>query len=293
MAAVTAEHPTLILDDIAPTDATTTTVVGLALCTDHLHRDLFGAQVLNGVVRAATARNIAVVPWLGDVHGPHQSCPRPPTGVNGLIVDARSTTSAPVAALISRGVPTVVIGRGAGIAHAQVIDADHTAGAEAAMEHLVSLGRRRIAVICGGLEYFDSILRLDAYERVRREAGIDLDPRLVVMGNFSAASGRRAMEKLLPLEPDGVFAMNDLMALGAMHVLRAAGRRVPQDVALTGFDDLLDPDTSPMPITTVRQPARQIGERAVRALADLIEGVAPGDDEIVPVELVVRSSTVD
>jgi len=86
--------------------------------------------------------------------------------------------------------------------------------------------------------------------------------------------------------------MNDLMALGALHVLRAAGRRVPHDVALTGFDDLLDPDTSPLPITTVRQPARQIGERAVRALVDLIEGAAPGADEIVPVELVVRSSTV-
>lgn len=290
MATVTAEHPTLIDHDASPTAATT--VLGLALCADDRHRDLFGAQVLNGVVRAATARGMAVVPWLGDVGGPHHCCPRPPTGVNGLITDARSTTSEPVAALIARGVPTVVIGRGSGIADAQVIDADHTAGAEAAMEHLIALGRQRIAVICGGFEYFDSILRLDAYERLRRYAGIDLDPRLVVMGNFSVASGRRAMERLLPLEPDAVFAMNDLMALGALHVLHAAGRHVPRDVALTGFDDLLDPDTSPLPITTVRQPARQIGERAVRALVDLIEGAAPGDDEIVPVELVVRSSTV-
>jgi DNA-binding LacI/PurR family transcriptional regulator len=269
-----------------------TGVLGLALCADELHRDLFDAQLLSGVVRAAARRDLAVVPWLAEVDGPHLSCPHPASGLDGLIVDARSTASAPIAAEIAMGVPTVVIGRGAGVPGCQVVDADHALGAEATMEHLVSLGRTRIAVICGGLEYFDCILRLDAFERVRRDAGLDLDPRLVAMGNFSIASGRREMERLLPLAPDAVFAMNDLMALGALHALQSAGLRVPDDVAIAGFDDLLDPDTSSVPFTTVRQPARQMGERAVRALVDLIEGAAPGDDEIVPVELVVRASTI-
>jgi DNA-binding LacI/PurR family transcriptional regulator len=289
MATVTAEH---MMTRVDPPPGGSAAVLGLALCADDLHRDLFCAQVLNGVIRASAARGLAVVPWLAEPGGSHHWCPSPPTGVDGLVVDARSVASPVIAAQIARGTPTVVIGRGSGVTGCQVIDADHTAGAEMTMEHLIAQGRERIAVICGGLEYFDSILRLDAYERLRRDAGLDLDPRLVVMGNFSVASGRRAMAQLLPLEPDAVFAMNDLMALGALHVLRDAGRRVPHDVAITGFDDLLDPDTSPLPITTVRQPARQIGERAVRALADLIEGAAPGDDEIVPVELVVRSSTV-
>lgn len=274
-----------------PRRSSSTVVIGLALCTEDLHRDLFGAQVLDGVIRTGMARGAAVVPWLsGDLTTNH-TVQLPPDGIDGLVVDARSTASPAVAALITSGVPTVVIGRGAGAVGCQVIDADHTAGAEALMEHLVSLGRRRIAIICGGLQYFDSILRLDAYERVRREAGLDLDPGLVAVGSFSVASGRRAMEQLLPLQPDAVFAMNDLMALGALHVLQQAGLRVPDDVALAGFDDILDPDVSPIRLTSVRQPARQLGERAVRALLDLLDGAVPGDDEIVPVELVVHDST--
>jgi LacI family transcriptional regulator len=121
--------------------------------------------------------------------------------------------------------------------------------------------------------------------------GLALSPELRADGDFSEASGYDAMTSLIPHEPDAVFVASDTMAIGALRALRDAGIRVPQDIALMGFDGLQSSEKSVPALTTMRQPVSETGARAVQMLNDLVTGVAESPIvEIMPVELVVRDS---
>jgi LacI family transcriptional regulator len=121
--------------------------------------------------------------------------------------------------------------------------------------------------------------------------GKGLHPSLRVDGNFSEASGYQAMLKLISHKPEAVFAASDAMAVGALRALRESGLRVPQDMALMGFDGLPASENSVPALTTIRQPVTETGKRAVHLLNDLVRGVATAPVvEIMPVELVVRDS---
>src|SRR5690606_8378279 len=153
----------------------------------------------------------------------------------------------------SAGVPAVFGGRPdftGGRDGVVYVDCDNRGGARDAVRHLIGLGRGRIAHITGALDQTSAVDRVDGY----RDAVADADPELVVEGDFTSASGERAMRELLGRRPglDAVFAGNDLMAAGALRVLRERGRRVPDDVAVVGFDDMLPiaEQTEP-PLTTV------------------------------------------
>ncbi|MEU9984488.1 LacI family DNA-binding transcriptional regulator [Streptomyces sp. NPDC050856] len=173
------------------------------------------------------------------------------------------------------------------------VDCDNRGGARQAVRHLVSLGRERVAHIAGPPDQTSALDRTDGYRDVLLDAG----PELTARGDFTEESGARAMAELLERRPDldAVFAANDLMASGALRVLRERGRRVPEDVALVGFDDMASvaPLTDP-PLTTVRQDIEGMGRLMVRLLMRGLDRDEPGagapGSVITPTELVRRAS---
>lgn len=175
------------------------------------------------------------------------------------------------------------------------VDSDNRGGARLAVQHLRSIGRTRIATVTGPLDQTSSLDRLDGY----RDLLPDGDADLIAEGDFTADGGGRAMAELLARRPDldAVFAASDAMASGALRVLRDAGRRVPEDVAVVGFDDVeqIAAWTEP-PLTTVRQDIEEMGRLMARLLLRRLSGSAeaparPGPTSVItPTRLVVRGS---
>ena len=192
-------------------------------------------------------------------------------------------------ALVSRGIPAVLNGRPHDGEHdLPYVDVDSRQGAMIATRHLAAQGRTTIATIAGPQDMCAGIDRLAGY---RSALGRRYRRSLVAVGDFTRASGARAMASLLDGAPDldAVFVASDLMAEGALSALRRAGRRVPDDVAVVGFDDS---DAAPYvdpPLTTIRQPVPRIGQEMVRLLLAAMNG-EPASSTVLPVELVVRGS---
>jgi DNA-binding LacI/PurR family transcriptional regulator len=200
-------------------------------------------------------------------------------------------------ALERAGVPAVLVGRparGGPGDLASYVDADNRGGAGKAVEHLARRGRRRIATITGPLDMGVGLDRLEGYRDGLAAAGLAADEDLVETGDFTEEGGAAAMARLLarPGPPvDAVFAASDLMAAGALRALRAAGRRVPEDVAVVGFEDSAVARYAQPPLTTVRQPIEEMGRQATRMLLAKIAGETGGMHLILDVDLVERAST--
>ncbi|MFD8496694.1 LacI family DNA-binding transcriptional regulator [Amycolatopsis sp. NPDC059657] len=169
---------------------------------------------------------------------------------------------------------------------------DEREGARDMVRHLLESGRKRVATIAGPEDTPGGLERLVGYREMLAEHGIAYDERLVATGDYSWASGESCMEQLLERVPDldAVFVASDLMATGALTALDRAGRRVPADVAVGGFDDAPLALTARPPLTTIRQPWNRISEVMVRQLLAQIDGEGPAT-VILPTELVVRDST--
>jgi DNA-binding LacI/PurR family transcriptional regulator len=165
-------------------------------------------------------------------------------------------------------IPAVISGPRSADETLTSVDSDNYGGARQAVEHLVSRGRRTIAHITGRLDVYGAQRRVDGYREALREAGHQVDELLIEPGDFSEGGGRRAMEALLQRRPDldAVFAASDVTAAGARQVLREAGRRIPDDVALVGYDDSAIARHMEPPLTSVRQPIEEMG----RAMTDLL-----------------------
>ena len=201
----------------------------------------------------------------------------------------------PLPATLDRaGVPAVLVGRPAGPLPASWVDADNRGGARAAVAHLAARGRRRIATITGPLDMGVGLDRLDGYRDGLAAAGLAAGPGLVEPGDFTEEAGAAAMARLLarPGPPvDAVFVASDLMAAGALRALRAAGRRVPEEVAVVGFEDSAVARYTQPPLTTVRQPIEEMGRQAARLLLAKVAGEATGMHLVLDTELVVRASS--
>ena len=223
--------------------------------------------------------------------------------VLGLIVVGDSVPEGALRAFVKQRprVPVIVIEREYAIPQVSTLLVDSEQGAFTATMHLAERGCTRIAVITGpssgaGSATYGRVQRYEGYKRALRACGQKFDRELVVEGNFRYESGREAMRHLLTLRrrPDAVFSANDMMAVGAMSAIRDAGARVPDDVALVGFDDV--PITALMQpaLTTMAMPLRQFGESAARLLE---QQLALGGEHS-PVrtefsaELVVRESSL-
>ena len=174
------------------------------------------------------------------------------------------------------------------------ISFDNYQAARSAVSHLISLGHRRIGLICGRTDVNDRALdRRVAFEETMSAAGLDVDPSLIFERSFEFVDGRAAMHRMLAKDrpPTAVFCANDIQAIGAMYECQEAGIRVPEDMSIVGFDDLpIARYVSPQ-LTTIRVPAAEMGDRAARSIIDAIEA----GEEVSPCELgtdlIVRGTT--
>lgn len=197
-------------------------------------------------------------------------------------------------ALSGDHLPFVLVDKTVKGADCHFVGTDDRAGARTLVEHLIGLGHRRIAHLRGPRGISTSDERLAGYRDALRAAGIRFDPRWVAGDEWSEEAGRTATRQLLAVSPrpTAIFASTDLGAWGAYDVLVEAGLRVPRDVSLAGFADLALSARLAVPLTTVRQPAREVGRRAGEKLVNLIETGEDAPREVrLPTELVVRAST--
>ncbi|MFC4116247.1 LacI family DNA-binding transcriptional regulator [Nonomuraea zeae] len=194
--------------------------------------------------------------------------------------------------LVAAGLPAVLFARPSEPLPISYVDLAHRAGAGLAADHLVAAGRRRVATISGPLDVPAARDRLAGFQEAMAVHGHPFVP--VAEGNFTAASGERAMERLLGEQPglDGVFAANDVMAAGALAALRRHGRRVPGDVAVVGFDDSSAATACVPPLTTVRHPVEDMAAEMGRLLlAHLDDPAQRATSKIFQPSLVVRASS--
>ena len=211
--------------------------------------------------------------------------------LDGIILQTAEKGDMLIERLVSLDFPVVIAGRpfiSNGISY---IDVDNIHAAHEAVSYLIRLGYQRIGTITGRMNRTYAIDRKEGYEQALIEHGRKVDGSLIVVGDFTEESGYAAMKQLLPAKPDAVFAASDAVAIGAIRAVRDAGLRVPEDIALVGFDDLPIASHSDFNLTTIRQPIFQFGIQAVETLIDLIEnGIKPSRRIIMETELVVRDS---
>jgi LacI family transcriptional regulator len=175
-----------------------------------------------------------------------------------------------------------------------VVDVDNVTGGMQATEHLLALGHRRIATITGAPTSGHMHTRLEGYRRALEAAGVAYDLALVAHADWTHAGGRHAMQKLLASDVNfsAVFVMNDRMAMGAIQALNAAGRRIPDNISIVGFDDSHFASAASPALTTVHQPIAEVGRTCMRLLIDAIEaGQARQRYAILRTHLIEREST--
>lgn len=264
-----------------------TNAIGVVL--PDLHGEFF-SEIVRGMDREASSRGYLLL--LSNMHAGH---PQSATAlramrgrVDGLIVMAPHLNDEELAEALPARTPAILINSRAE-GH-DGIRLDNAAGARAVAEHLLAIGRKRIVHIAGAVGNVDAQERADAF----REALAGKDAKLeIVQGDFTEESGQAAIETLLKSAAtfDAVFAANDMMASGALQALRAAGLRVPEEVAVAGFDDI--PLARYLALTTVRVRIAELGERALDRLLSMLEqGEESVGHELHSPELVIRTTTV-
>ncbi|MDP9464659.1 MAG: LacI family transcriptional regulator [Actinomycetota bacterium] len=198
------------------------------------------------------------------------------------------------AVLSDHHAPVVFVKAGVSDRYSSVL-IDNAAAVEEVVDHLVSIGRSRIAHISGPANWHEARDRREGWERGLEKHHLEVDPGLCEEGDWSPSSGAVAMSALLDRVPDldAVVAANDRMALGAMHVLQGRQLRIPEDVAITGFDDVEEAAWFAPPLTSVGQPLTEMGRQAVRRLWSEFEGTAT-PHVVMPLraDLMIRESTI-
>ncbi|MBX6389476.1 MAG: LacI family DNA-binding transcriptional regulator [Frankia sp.] len=262
---------------------------------DTVFSDPFFANVLRGVDEALSATDLQLVllqaqgevkrdralRYVGNGHA------------DGVLLISLHGDDVLPKAIRASGVPLVMAGRLLTGQFVDYVDADNVGGARQAVEHLLGTGRRRLATVAGPLDMSVGVDRLRGYREATTEAGDPAAAGRVAVGDFTEAGGQRQTARLLAKYPDidAVFAASDLMALGALRALREAGRRVPDDVAVVGFDDTALAAYADPPLTTIRQQVERMGQEMVRLLlARIADPDREAAEVILPTELVVRAS---
>ena len=211
--------------------------------------------------------------------------------VDGIVV---LTGRLPDAALTAcaKALPVVVTGRNLTAPGLYALNFDNFEGGRLATRHLIELGHQRIAFIAGDQDHPDANERLRGYRAALETAGIAFEPELVVPGEYHEVSGLLAVDRLLERRQrfTAIFAANDQMAIGAALGLQRRSLRVPEDVSLVGFDDLPSSVYAIPPLSTVHQPAYELGRLAAAAVLQLLAGKTP-DAEMPAPRLIARESS--
>ncbi|HUT19645.1 MAG TPA: LacI family DNA-binding transcriptional regulator [Anaerolineae bacterium] len=214
------------------------------------------------------------------------------TKVDGMILGSYCDGTH-IQSMQRQGIPLVLMCNQVDGTAVDSIFPDDFSGAHEAVTHLIQHDYQRIAFVGDATTSTHKTTRFEAYRQALEDHSWPSDPRWVMRGDYSEQSGRRAMEELLklPQPPRAVFAANDQMAIGALDVVHNQGLRVPDDVAIVGFDDIPAAAYVNPPLTTVRQNIRESGELAVQLLLRRIEELETEVENIVlPTQLVVRRS---
>ncbi|MFF3393855.1 LacI family DNA-binding transcriptional regulator [Streptomyces sp. NPDC002669] len=211
--------------------------------------------------------------------------------IDGLLVSPADGDSALMADVARGGTPMVFVDRWMPAVDVPVVRADGRGAIRDLVAHLHALGHRRLAIIAGPAATTTGAERVEAFREALHAYELTLPDAYIGQGDFQADSGRRVTEGFLalPEPPEIVFAADNLMALGALDAIRAAGLRVPQDIGLAAFDDIPWFVHTDPPITAIAQPTGDLGRAAVRALVDIVDGRSP-QSVTLPARLVVRRS---
>jgi len=270
--------------------------VVIAEPTGRIFSDPFFVEVLRGISAGLGARQMQLVLVMSQSPEEERRAERylARGHVDGVILFSLHGDDPLPEHLQSQGIPVVVGGEPPPGARVSYVDNDNHGGAFAAVKHLIELGRTRIATITGPLDMPAGVTRRLAYRDALRAAGRTPDGDLEESGGFTREGGQRAMEVLLQRSPDidAVFAASDLMAAGALSALYAAGRRVPEDVAVVGFDDSIIALSTQPALSSVRQSMEVMGRELVRVLLQAVDA----RDRVVRrvvlgTELIVRQSS--
>lgn len=267
-------------------------IIGLILPTGQLTGDPYGARLVGAVTTRAAEGNHAVMLWLSH---------REPSGavheilrngiVDGLVISIVAQDDPWVNALLDGPLPIALIGRHTARDDVSYASIDNITSTRALMQHVISSGYRRIGMVRGPIGNADSDERFAMYAEAL--GGLDaVDANLVAVGRFHYDSGYRCAQSLLRYEPDCIVAANDHMALGTVDAIRDAGLSVPEDVAVTGWDDMREISRPSIGLTTIHHDVEAVGREATSILLELLAG-APGPiQRTLPSSLVIRDSTL-
>jgi DNA-binding LacI/PurR family transcriptional regulator len=264
--------------------------------TGRLFSDPFFPRILRGISGALSARDLQLVLLMpASSSDAHRTADYLVAGhTDGVVLVSLHGDDPMPARIAAAGIPIVVVGRPPRGTAVSYVDVDNRGGARSAVDHLVKGGRQVIATIAGPADMAAAVDRLAGYREAIAEAGHTPDPALEVHADFTQDGGADAMRHLLSVRPDidAVFTASDLMAAGAMAVLEAAGRRVPEDVAVVGYDDSPVASTVSPRLTSVRQPIEEMGQETARLLIDLVEGPDSVPRRVIlATELIERASS--
>jgi DNA-binding LacI/PurR family transcriptional regulator len=215
--------------------------------------------------------------------------------VDGFVLSSVNYHDPRVRFLLERQFPFVAFGRSDPELDFPYVDVDGATGLRLVTEHLIARGHRRIAALAWPEYSRVGDDRMEGYFAALAAAGLPVDPDLIARGEGSYQFGRSATERWLAWEadrrPTAVVALNDAMAIGAMHAGQARGLAIGRDLAVTGFDDSPMAQYLAPPLTSVRQPIQQVGRKCVEILTGLLEGHAPVERQVLlQPELIVRAS---
>jgi DNA-binding LacI/PurR family transcriptional regulator len=254
--------------------------------------DLFGLEILGGISNGLHTLGYDLL----IVHvNPHDSAwahEYLDSGrVDGFILMTSTRKQWHIKNLVMMGAPFIVWGVPKPKYNYCSVSGDNTSGGKLATEHLIRRGRQRIAFLGGPADEVEVQQRFNGYENALQAAGRSVRADRVAYGDYSHASGITTMQRLLEQSPDldAVFVNSDLMAIGAINVIQNSGKRVPEDIAVVGYDDLSIATYNNLPLTTIRQNIPLAGKLLAQNLIQYIQsGVVT--NVTIPVELVVRRS---
>ena len=271
-----------------------TNIIGLVIpnVAHAVFTDPYFPNLIQGITQASNQRNLTLALFL--FHSMQEETRTIQSILNntlldGLIITADRKEYSLVPQIAKQELPFIVVGRPESTEGITYVNTDNIAGGYLATEHLLRLGRRRIAIISADLNTAGDD-RYTGYRDALRDHNVSFDTSLVARGDFSLESGYSAMQQLLPEHPDAVFAVSDNMGLGAQRAIRDAGLSIPQDIAIVGYDDLVPALQAEPQLTTIRQPVEQMGLTAVELLSDYASSTVAPKSIIFPVELIIRAS---
>jgi LacI family transcriptional regulator len=257
-----------------------------------LFTDPFFPQLIQGISAACNANDHSVMLWIAEPAYELRTirqilhCGL----LDGVIVSSMLIDDPIVQSLHDSNMPFILVGRHPHL-DVNYLDIDNFSGAVEATSYLIRGGYKRIATITGPQNMIAGLDRYRGYCHALQTHGIDLEKDLVVEGDFTEAGGYAGMEKLYPLRPDAVFVATDLMAIGALRALRDCNLRVPDDIALVGFDDAPAAKLTDPPLTTMRQSPYAMGYKTLETLLEIIRDPDKHTRQVVlKAELVIRKS---